>query len=294
MGSNHDFILRTLAYSDVFDYPLTSKELWHFLISNKRIERSLFEKRLKKLPSKIVVKKEFYCFFDRVSIVDKRVKRNEESEHKLSIVKKLISYLSFLPTVYLIGISGTLAMKNSGKKDDIDLFIITKKNTLWTTRLFLTLFLEVLGYRRKRCEKNVEDKICLNFLIEEDILCLPKEKQNLYGAHEVVQMLPVFERYNMYNKFINANQWVNRFLPNTITIKKLINEEIKDRVERYTYITQLLTFSNFLAKKFQLWYMEKHRTKEIISGNFLAFHPIDYKDKVLSAYKKRLKKYGRI
>lgn len=306
-------ILKTLAYSDVFDYPLTSDEIWHFLIHNKKTsKKSIAETLASHLSSgnTVTLVKGFYCFSDRIDIIEKRIRREKESEQKLQLAKKIIAYLSLIPTVYFIGISGALSMKNSEKDDDIDLFVIAKKNTLWITRLWLVFLLEILGRRRRRFDKDVKDKICLNFLIDETALFLPEEKQDLYSAHEIVQMIPVFQRNNAYGRFMQSNKWVEKFLPNALerrTTPNCIQNDAKKwfRVvlpARHCFAQAIaggrfvLRFSalEWLAKKFQLWYMRRHQTKEIVSDHFLAFHLLDYKNKILKAYEKRIKKYEKI
>jgi hypothetical protein len=46
-----------------------------------------------------------------------------------------------------------------------------------------------------------------------------------------------------------------------------------------------------VAKGLQQFYMKSHITKETVSSTVLAFHPIDYREKTLKEYKKRIKKY---
>lgn len=311
MGSSRKSILRTLAYSDIFDYPLTKDELWRFFIADSALSRSAethgrsqvrlgrslksvkLERELGSLSSLLVKRNGFYCFKGRVEIIDKRLKREKESNKKLELARRIIDILSHIPTVYLIGISGALAMKNSDKDDDIDLFIVAKKNTLFLTRLLLLAILEVLGKRRRRNEKYAPNKICLNMLIDENILCLPKERQNLYGVHETIQMMPVFQRNNTYKKFIAANLWVRKFLPNAFRYRALINKRNCKKSFVDVVVCSIFSFPvfEFVARRFQLWYIGKHQTKETIKNNFLAFHPRDYKDKILSLYKRRLEKY---
>ncbi|MBI3070029.1 MAG: hypothetical protein HYY87_01855 [Candidatus Levybacteria bacterium] len=252
-------ILRTIAYSDVFAYPLTKKELWHFLL-DKKTSRKEFEKALKTVSLVITEKDGFYCFLGREDIIAKRKQREKVSYEKIKIAKRTLPFFSWIPTVRLIGISGALAMNNADKNDDIDLFVVVRKNSLWTTRLF-----RALG--------------------------LPKEKQDLFGAHEVVQMMPIFERGDAYGRFIRANLWVKKFLPNSLDIKRLSYKDIKRSKNHNFLITQLLNSFEFLAKVLQLWYMRKHRTIEIISDHMLAFHPLDHRQKILKEYNKRLRQY---
>lgn len=277
-------ILKALIYSDIFNFPLTKEEIWKFLIGRK-INRKSFEEELKNLQD-IKFKNNYYYLAGREKILEKRIKREKESRKKLDLANKIVEKLSIIPTVLFIGISGSLALENSDEKDDIDLFIITSKNTLWITRLTLVVLLILMGQYRGR-GKEESQKVCLNMLIDENSLSFPKTRQDLYTAHEITQLKPILDRNNTYNKFLSANKWVTKFLPNSVVIKKLRNEVIKERKGNYR-ITQLL---NYFAKVLQLWYMRGHRTNETINDKMLAFHPFEYKDYVLEEYNKRLKRY---
>ena len=288
-------ILKTLIYSDIFDFPLTKEDLWRFLVVARSVDRTSFEKALNEFPPvkwehKWEHRKGFYFLSGREKIVSKRIKRKKESQKKLNLAGKVIQKLSLVPTVLFVGISGGLALENSDEKDDIDLFVITSKNSLWITRLILVLLLILMGQYRGRGNPPLggeSNKICLNMLIDEKGLMLERSRQNLYTAHEIVQLKPIFDRNSTYNKFLSANKWVTKFLPNGIVIKKLSNEVIKNKKLNYP-ITDLL---NYLAKAIQLWYMKEHRTRETVGDHFLAFHPFEYKDHVLKEYNKRLKQY---
>lgn len=290
MDSSKKSILKTLAYSDVFDYPLTKEEIWKYLISPGKISKKEFEKSLQNVSSK----DKFYCLPNRSQIIDKRKIREKESLRKLKLAKKISSVLSIVPTVCLIGVSGGVSMRNADKDDDIDLFIISQKNTLWLTRLFLLIFLEVLGRRRKRSDKNVNDKICLNMLIDETAIKLSLEKRNLYTAHEIVQMIPLFEREDIYSRFVIANSWVKRYLPNVLNHGTKLNIAQNNTKSFFSMVLRpVLRFSTleYLARKIQLLSIKRHQTTEVISDHLLAFHPKDCQKFVLREYNKRLRRY---
>ena len=290
-------ILKALIYSDIFDYPLSKEEIWRFLIAKnvENIDRTSFEKALFEFPPvKWEQENGFYFVSGRREIVEKRIKIEKESGKKLELARKIIEKLSLIPTVLFIGISGGLALENAEEKDDIDLFVITSKNTLWITRLILVLLLILMGQYRGRRNPPAggeSNKVCLNMLIDEEALMFKKDRQNLYTAHEIIQLKPIFDRNNMYKRFLLANKWTEKFLPNGIDIRILGYKDIKKKSPSIL-ISQYLSIFERIAKNIQLLYMKKHRTKETVESHFLAFHPFEYKEYVLREYNKRLKSHS--
>ena len=301
MRSAEKAVIKTLVYSDIFEFPLSYDELWRFLISPKPVAKKSFNKTLNGQSQNFSVKNGWHYLFQRDSLIDIRLQRNKESSKKLTDARKIVSYLSLVPTVYLVGISGALAMENAGDKDDIDLFVITKTNTIWITRFILILILQVFGVRRNRSTKRAANTVCLNMFIDEAGMAFLLEKRDLYTAHEIAQMKPLFDRGNTYQKFIGANLWVKEFLPNSLNRGTTQNPsassgQAQNHAESFfsVVLRPILRISalEFIAKKFQLWYMKRHITNEKITNHMLAFHPLDYKEIVLKKYRKRLKRYG--
>lgn len=205
-------ILSTLAYADVFDYPLKEKEIYRFLISNFQFPVANFQKELISSSSKISQKDGFYCFKGREKIVELRKKREKWSQGKLRIAKQVANWLRLIPTIKMVAVTGALAMGNSEENDDIDLLIVTSKNRLWLTRGLIVTFLRFFGlYRRPG---KIKDRICPNMLLDEDHLMVPKKEQDLFSAHEVCQLKPIWDKDNCYQKFLRANLWSKKYLPN--------------------------------------------------------------------------------
>ncbi|MFZ5365795.1 MAG: hypothetical protein ACOZBZ_00700 [Patescibacteria group bacterium] len=295
-------ILSTLAYGDIFNYPLTKEEIWKWLIWEER--RAKREGRRERefnhwfefvLNScQIRVTQGFYHLPDRENIVKLRKKREAWSQQKLKLAEKVAGILREIPWIKMTGITGALAMKNSQENDDIDLLIITSRNRLWLTR-FLTVFLvELFSKRRHPQDLEVKDKICLNMFLDEDHLAVPEKERDLFSAHEVLQLKPIWSRDNLYERFLRENAWVEKYLPNGIDIKnqKLNIKNIYRISKLFSFLIFLCNFTFFerLSKKFQLWYMRDRRTTEKISDGIIRFHPQDARIWVLKEYRKRLKK----
>lgn len=280
MGNNiTGNILKTLIYADIFDYPLTKEEIWRFFISEKPVSKKQIEKMLVSFDSK----HGYFYLKKRDHIVEMRKIREKESQKKLQIAKRIVSILRIIPSVCLIGVSGNLSMNNAEEKDDIDIFVISKSGTLWSTRLLLILLLKIMGKHRSKPDRHVENKICINMLVDETDIAIPLDRRNLYTAHEVIQLKPIFVRGDIYKRFIAANSWVRKFLPNSID--QIMNYELKINGGYKKSIIE------FLAKKVQFWYMKKYITSEVVSDTILAFHPRDYTDIVLKKYNKKVKQY---
>jgi hypothetical protein len=183
-------------------------------------------------------------------------------------------------------------MMGSGEKDDIDLFIITAKNRIWISRLMIILLTSLTGLRRKRREKILQanGKICINLILEED--SLEQKKRNIYVAHEVLQMRLVWQRHQIYSKFLHANDWVFKFLPNwkssilEIQTSKVRSQKNNSKVKSNWLVNNL----EDLAKSLQLRVMGKPDKSERVETGALYFHPEDKGVEILKQYKNRIPK----
>lgn len=290
MGSNEQSILKTLLYADIFNFPLKKNEIWRFLITDRKINSNLLFKNISSINKFIEVKDDYFFIKGKSRLTNLRRKREKESLKKLLKARAIIEKISFIPTIKLIGISGALSMKNSDEDDDIDLFVISKKGFAWTTRFMLVLILILLRSYRHKNSKIFADKICLNMILDEENILFKKNNQNLYTAHEIVQLIPVLDKGNVYQKFISKNNWIKKYLANFYIPKKYIITK-ENLFNNLIVIILKIIFLEEILKFIQIKYMEKNITKEIIEKGFLAFHPFDYNAYVLSVYKKNLKKY---
>lgn len=273
-------ILKTTCYADIFDYPLSKKEIYRWAIHSRPISQTIFNQALKHNQT-ILESRGYYHLPNRKKIINQRLQRLKASQPKLIKVKKISNLLKFIPSINLIAITGALAMDNSDEFDDIDLMIITKSNWLWLTRFLTYGLLDLFSLRRKPNQTNLKDKLCLNLFLDESALAIPVSQRNLYTAHEVVQIKPLFDRGDTYLKFLNINQWVTKFLPHSLKPKSLTtpNSPIKTK----PFILETIAF------KLQHWYMKPKLTREKVSLHSAFFHPRPTSKIILTQYYQRLK-----
>jgi hypothetical protein len=289
MDSREEAILKTLLYSDLFDYPLRQEELYNFLIG-KKISKSEFTRILNNTKLPIAFNDGFYFLKNRQRIVQTRQVRERISLKKLVKAEKIINKLSLIPTIKLIGISGTLAMRNCVEGDDIDIFVIAEKGFAWTTRFLTAFMLIIMGVYRNKNSQKYQDKICLNLILDENKISF-KEK-DLFTAHEIVQLLPVFEKDKTYRKFLTANSWVKNILPNFEFKHESIFKKQQSDFDKLLIAILKIIFLEKILKKLQLLYMRKSITREKLEDGFIGLHPFDYRSYILKKYSQKLTKSG--
>ena len=268
----------SIIYHDIFDYPLTDKELFKWT-SGKDVRKEGERQRAERVVkiNRVKVKGKNYYFLDRRrSIVSVRLKREIFSRLKLKLTRKFVKILLLISSIKMVALTGSLAMNNAKKNADIDLMIITQKGTLWITR-FLSLMI-LMKFIRRFGERVEKDKLCLNMWFSENNLVWPKRKRNIYSAHEIAQIIPLVNKNETYEKFIWENRWIKKYWPNAVKIKrsnsKNQNNNLKFKIfDRLFYV--LLRIIEPFARTLQYLYMRKRITYETVTPERAIFHPRD-------------------
>ena len=133
-------ILATLAYFDMFHYPLTQAEVYLFLGNKFNFE--LFDDALKCLVDNGTIHQfgNFYTLSSDHYIAVRRIEGNQKAAELIKIAEKVGNLLIKFPYVRGIAISGSLSKNFADAESDIDLFIITEKNRLWIARTLMHCF----------------------------------------------------------------------------------------------------------------------------------------------------------
>ena len=198
-------ILNTIAYFDMFRYPVTGEEICLFL--NQPAQTAEIETVLAVLTAKQQVFKleEFYSLQNDVSLIERRRNGNKRANELLSVAYRIGKLLYRFPFVKGVGISGSLSKNYADPDADIDFFIVTKANRLWIARTLLHC-LKKLSFLVGK-----QHWFCMNYFIDEKAMVIAEK--NIFTATEVVTLKPVCGK-GIYPLFFEANNWVFDFLPN--------------------------------------------------------------------------------
>ena len=272
-------LFQTFSYFDIFSYPLTLDELSVFLIGKKLIKSSL-KKEIKKY-SFIEQKDEYYFLAGREELVPLRKMRDEISNEKKLKAANMVRLLSKIPTIEAIALSGSVACGNARPGDDIDLFFITRKNSVWISRFFVYFLLKVTDSIRN--DTLTSDRFCPNMFVDEDMLLI--KTQNLYIASEITHLIPLFERKSAFFEFIAQNDWILKFFPN---YKNLNTKMDKASRKKYRFISSVLLPFELVFFSAQYLAMKRKITNEKISLSRIQFHPEDLSRKILGLWEVRM------
>lgn len=219
-------IREAIAFFDLFDYPLSSAEVWRYCFLECSLERTEKELVLLKGAGSIKEKDGFYFLTGRDDIIRIRKERLEHSKRKFVKAGFIVKIFKIMPWIKMVAIGNIIGKNNLKDDSDIDLFIITEKNRIWLIRLFCNFVTKILGLRPT--EKDMRDKICLSFFISEEDLDLEKlmldDGLDIYFIYWMADLKMIYDKQGAWDKFRRANSWIYKYLPNLDIEKKNLKE----------------------------------------------------------------------
>jgi len=290
-------IIKTLAFFDIFNYPLTELEFFKWLykpsspVSLADIRTTLTKSQW--LSDKISQTQGFYSLTGREDIYLSRKTNNNLVEAKFKKVVRLVKVYRFLPFVRMIAICNSLAYSNANRDSDIDLFIISRRNQIWLARFFTIIIIKLLGQRPEA--QNRRDTFCLSFFIDEDKLNIESgrlHKEDIYYPYWVSQLLPVYNPDGLYEKFLLANNWYHQYLPQAYANNFLAEVKETKASSFWGKVIGFILYPPFLGSWLYNFYRRSQvkiidrnlqkivniDTRVIVSETMLKFYPNDRRE----------------
>jgi len=285
--------LATLAYFDLFSYPLTVDEVYLFMPVkydqqefNYALRGLVMDRHIFKLDKYYTLKNDYF-------LIERREKGNAKAKDMMATAKKVSDLLIRFPYVRGIAISGSLSKNFADEDSDIDLFIITKKNRLWIARTFMHIFKKFTFLAKK------EHYFCMNYYIDEQDLQI--HEKNVYTATEVATLIPMNGDV-VFAQFFAANAWTREYLPNKclrISTAKPLNNSLWKRFTEFIFNNRLgnaidnllmrITVSRWNKKMLA----KKRNNHGFIMGMDAGKHytkpdPVNFQNKLMLRYQERV------
>ncbi len=294
MDNIRNDILKTLAYFDCFNYPLTIADI-HSFMPNLYNPCDIDDALIGLMEDEIIFKSDqFYSLQNKPGLAEKRRKGNLEAIKQLAIAKKIARVICRFPFVETVAVSGSLSKNYADEKTDIDFFIITAANRLWIARTFMHLFKKLTYVAGK------QHWFCMNYYIDESGLEIPEK--NIFTAMEIVTLLPM-EGFSYFKKFIEANEWINNFFPAHNTslvvqtkikknylvkfVEQIFNSTIGESLDKRL---MRITDRRWKKKTQRLWLNAKGKKMGMmVSRHFSKPDPKNFQAKVIQQYEQKVK-----
>lgn len=198
-------VWRTIAYADIFDYPLTSAEIHRYLegmvATPAEIEHVLTHGRL--IPHHLLCHPPYYLLPGRSHLCQIRQARTQAAQTLWPVALHYGRLIASLPFVRMVAVTGSLAVNNPNEHADIDYLVVTQNGRVWLSRAFIITLVRLAARHNHT--------LCPNYILAETALSFPDH--TLYTARELTQMVPL-HGLPIYQQMRQLNPWVNQFIPN--------------------------------------------------------------------------------
>ena len=293
--SNKDLqgaIVKTIAFFDLFDYPLTDREAWQWLLMHKcgfsEVHKILNSGQLDNVENR----NGFYFLRGREEILEKRFAKYNYTERKFRRAVRIARLFRLIPWIKMIAVGNNIGAHNLSNDGDIDFFIVTDDDRIWISRFFSVLIVKILGLRPRGAD--MKDKICLSFFVSENSSDLEKLMidEDIYFVYWLAGLTPIFKKDDF--DFSDKNKWIGKYLPNLEPEKIVLKRKIEGNGR---IIFKYFGGLEFLMKKAQLKVLPE-KIKEsmdsdpniIVNDRILKFHLNDRRRWFRDEWKKKI--YG--
>jgi hypothetical protein len=290
LSTVQEAIIKTLLYYDIFNYPLTSSEVFRFCQLKETqaevdiaLHELVHEGHLFKFD-------ELYSIQNDYGLIQRRLSGNDAALKMLPVAQRQAKLIASFPFVRGVMASGSLSKGYIDDESDLDFFVVTEPGRLWIARTLLVMYKRIiLGNSHKR--------FCINYFIDSAHLAI--EEKNLFTATELATVIPLFS-YSLYTELHHHNIWLKKFFPNyesrsreteVLPERKVVTKILELFLQPFAYplerLTMAMTFNrwkrlygSYQSEDFKIAF----KTTKHVSKN----HPRHFQKKVMERYHEKL------
>lgn len=198
-----DAVCATVAFADMFDFPLRLDEVYRDLIvlpapfeeTCAAIAASHADGRLSRDGRYVVLA-------GRTGLGPERERRAARARRLWPAARRFGAVIARLPFVRMVAVSGSLAAENPDEAADLDFLVVTEPGRLWLVR--------ALSVCLVRLARRAGVLLCPNYLLTTSALRL--DHRDLFTAHELLQAVPVSGAV-LHARMLRLNAWAGLWLP---------------------------------------------------------------------------------
>ncbi len=306
-------IARTIAFFDIFDYPLTDRELFEYLHNpplKPKLNFSSFFLQTRTLPdSRISYTHGMWHLVGREALVYVRTDRSVYLEDKMRSLRKAVRLFSGIPFVRAVFVCNTLAFNAADEDSDIDVLIVASFGKMWIARLWTTLVLSF--HQLRRTKKKIANRICLSFYLADRSLNLSKFKiaaDDIYLSYWLRTLIPVYDPDSLGESMLRANQELlspflsraRHYMPRILLPQRYLAKKFSSRVCENLLSGSIGSSIEKFARSFQrrkimrnpTSLVHANDTRVVVTDSMFKFHENDRRELYRREWYQRLEKIG--
>ena len=200
-------VVSTVAYGDVFDYPLREVEVHRYLHGVRATPDATAGALARCVADGTVAFQDgYYTLPSRQRLVETRQSRAARAARFWPAAIRYGQIIAGMPFVRMVAVTGSLSWDNVPPSADIDYVVVAEPDHLWKCRWFLAVL--------RRVARLEGINLCPNCMVTKRALTV--WDHDLYVAYELANMKPI-AGLGMYRRLRRANPWTVGFLPNAHT-----------------------------------------------------------------------------
>jgi len=302
-------IIKTLAWFDIFNHPMTEWEIFKFLyapnLDPKKCDfikvKSCLQNPSPWLQTHIEKHDARYTLPDKKWLIQRHERQHIRFRKKWQRAKIMAKQISMIPFLKTFAMCNVFTLQDSNSLSDMDVFIIAQKNRIWIVRSLTTALTFIL--KKWRHKKYVSNRFCLSFFItneELDLKSIIQKPYDIYLIYWIALLAPLYGKQEA-EKFFTSNTWISKYLPNWYhrdeSDKYTTNSTFFKKTIKHLFQVilngKLGNLTEHLAKYLQLRHMSHHTTNPkssiIISDTMLKFHNEDRRKNFRSTWERKVK-----
>ncbi|MFN0173665.1 MAG: nucleotidyltransferase domain-containing protein [Saprospiraceae bacterium] len=285
-------VLQTLAYFEVFSYPLRGEEIFAFCGETSATQEAVLESiQVLVAQGKVFQFGSFFQLKNDASWAAQRLDCNHRADDFLSIARRMARFIGGFPYVRGVFVSGSLSKHCMRPDSDVDFFIVTEPGRLWLARTLLVIYKKIFLL-------NSHKYFCINYFIDTEHLEI--EEKNLFTATESVTLLPMWGS-EFYEAFCRANTWAWQRYPHFASrpvkdvplhssslLKKSLEKILSGKLGDWLDRKAMLFTVGFWKRKFRN--MDENTFDLALKSRrgISKHHPLHFQKKVLDRFEENL------
>ena len=211
-------LLATVAYFDVFELPVAESHLSALIWGDAGFNLLELEVAMTELEGALERRDGFLFLSGRAHLIAGRQERERLQTRLLKKAKHIKWLLRTTPFVEFVAVCNYLPLGVVEENSDIDLLVVTTPGRIFSARLLLTIFFQIVGMRRHA--DKVEGRFCLSFYLNRHSLSLERlliKPNDFYMAYWMLALWPLYGDKSIYQEMMRENEkWLQQYFSGTL------------------------------------------------------------------------------